>query len=500
MTTANASPAFGIEVNFLTGRYVATDATANLDQPEWPPHPARLFSAMTAAHMDADAPDPDERAALEWLETLPPPAINYPMATPRTSVKHFVPVNDRSDPPDNRPKQERYFPSMTLEKPQATFVWQSDIPKERAFNLDALLAKISRMGHSSSLVSCRLTRTPPDPDIFPTEDGARTTHTLRAFGKGQLAALKEQHDSEQAAAQQGMRRRLPYRSVKYAPPIPGDEPINLTPNIAGELITFELAPRHRLTSSLRAEHLATALRSKIFGLADDPLPEDLSGHRPDGRPTQNPAHIAFWSLPFVDAEYADGSIKGLGISVPRAASADAANALYTAIARWESRSQDNGQYPLALVINGEPINLQRIKPQDREGLATTSGFRWSESSALWATATPIALPRHPKGLNATNPEKRNRAWKQAERIIAQTCEDAGLPQPIHIEIGAAPYVKGALASRRYPSMTKNGNRHMMLHARLAFNRPVTGPLALGSGRFRGWGLMTPIQISQHQES
>ena len=500
MTTATTTPAFGIEVNFLTGRYIATDATANLDQPEWPPHPARLFSAMTAAHMDAGAPDPAEQAALEWLETLPPPAINYPMATPRTSVKHFVPVNDRSDPPDGRPRQERYFPSMTLEEPTVTFVWQSDIPQERASSLDALLANVSRLGHSSSLVSCRLTRTPPDPDIFPTDDRDRSTQTLRAFGKGQLAALKEQHDSEHGAARYGMRRRLPYRPIRYAPPVTRDERTTITSNISGELITFEMEPKSRLISSLRVEHLATALRAKIFGLADDPLPEDLSGHRRDGRPTQNPAHVAFWALPFVDAEYADGAIKGIGISVPRAASADAANALYKAIARWEIRSQDNGQYPLALITDGDPVNLRRIKPQDREGLATASGFRWSEPSTTWATATPIALPRHPKGLNARNPEKRNRAWEQAERIVAQACEDAGLPQPLHIEVGAAPYVRGALASRRYPSMAKNGNRHMMLHARLTFSHQISGPLALGSGRFRGWGLMTPLKTTQEQES
>lgn len=500
MTISTPSAAFGIEVNFLTGRYVATNATENLDQPEWPPHPARLFFAMTAAHMDAATPDPNEQATLEWLETLPPPAIKYPNATPRTAVKHFVPVNDRADPPDRRPRQERYFPSMTLEESKATFIWQSDITDDRASNLDALLAKVSRLGHSSSLVSCQLTRTPPDPDIFPTDDRARAAQILRAFGKGQLAALKEQHNSEQGAAQQGMRRRLPYRPVRYAPFAARDEPTTLTPNIAGELITFELEPKSRLISSLRAERLATALRAKIFGLANDPLPEDLCGHQSDGRPTQNPAHIAFWALPFVNAEYADGAIKGLSISVPRAASADAANALYKAIARWETQNQGNGQYPLALIIDGKPLNIRRIKPQDIESLTTVRASRWTESTTTWATATPIALPRHPKGLNATNPKKRNRAWKQAERIVAQACEDAGLPQPLHIEVGAAPYVRGALASRRYPSMSKNGNRHMMLHARLTFSNPVKGPLALGSGRFRGWGLMTPIRASQQQES
>ena len=35
---------------------------------------------------------------------------------------------------------------------------------------------------------------------------------------------------------------------------------------------------------------------------------------------------------------------------------------------------------------------------------------------------------------------------------------------------------------------------MMLHARVSFSHPVKGPFALGSGRFRGWGLMLPLNI------
>ena len=36
-----------IEVTFLTGRYVATAYNTRTES-EWPPHPARLFSALAA--------------------------------------------------------------------------------------------------------------------------------------------------------------------------------------------------------------------------------------------------------------------------------------------------------------------------------------------------------------------------------------------------------------------------------------------------------------------
>ena len=83
----------GIEVNFLTGRFVAT-CHNDRRQPEWPPHPARLFSALVAAWADTEAPDVAERAALEWLESQAPPGIAASEAVPRKVVSHFVPVND----------------------------------------------------------------------------------------------------------------------------------------------------------------------------------------------------------------------------------------------------------------------------------------------------------------------------------------------------------------------------------------------------------------------
>jgi CRISPR-associated protein Csb2 len=87
---------FAICIDLLAGRYVAT-AYNDRDRVEWPPHPARLFSALIATWAAADQPATDELAALEWLETQPPPQI---LASPiahaglRDVVPVFVPVND----------------------------------------------------------------------------------------------------------------------------------------------------------------------------------------------------------------------------------------------------------------------------------------------------------------------------------------------------------------------------------------------------------------------
>ncbi len=87
---------FSVAIELLGGRYTAT-AFNDWSASEWPPHPARLLSALVATWADDDAPDPDERAVLAWLETLPAPVLACSVDADvghRAPVTVFVPVND----------------------------------------------------------------------------------------------------------------------------------------------------------------------------------------------------------------------------------------------------------------------------------------------------------------------------------------------------------------------------------------------------------------------
>ncbi len=90
---------FAIAIELLAGRYVAS-AYNDRERTEWPPHPARLFSALVAAWAEAGGPEAGreaERTALTWLEQQAPPVI---LATTREAagirnvVAVYVPVND----------------------------------------------------------------------------------------------------------------------------------------------------------------------------------------------------------------------------------------------------------------------------------------------------------------------------------------------------------------------------------------------------------------------
>lgn len=91
---------FALQLELLAGRYVAT-AYNNRNVAEWPPHPARLYSALVATW--ADVRDPDTARddahvkALQWLEQLPAPEIRasgMEEVGRRSVMTNYVPVND----------------------------------------------------------------------------------------------------------------------------------------------------------------------------------------------------------------------------------------------------------------------------------------------------------------------------------------------------------------------------------------------------------------------
>ena len=541
---------FGIEVNFLTGRFVAT-CHNDRRQPEWPPHPARLFSALVAAWADADEPDLFELDALKWLESQAPPDIAASQAIPRKVISNFVPVNDTSVIsrslyqrkfqrvsdlivqfheeltksggeitkkaeqierklvkeknvenqvvrssntntssavamlPEQRGKQGRFFPSVTPDIAQVSFLWNAPAPKNIAETLDRLLQRVTRLGHSSSLVSCCLLAHRPAA-TFKTADAGDSMRTVR---RGQLAELRKQF-----ASHKGIRpRSLPYMDTRYqAVTEPKLRQKDTKPSTAGQWIVFEFAPNSRFFSARRAVELANVMRATVFHHAEDPIPEGLSGHLPDGRPTTAP-HVAFLPIPYVGFEHADGRLIGMAISIPDAVSDDVRRAVYRAIGNWE-KSAEHDALKLTLGAQGV-INLYRLR-----GVAALISLRpsvWSRASCRWVSATPIALPRHPGQLGGNSVVARSKAWASVESSVVLSCDHVGLPKPVSLEVSLKPFFTGARPVSHFSAFKQNGRanqsvRRQLIHASITFPCPVTGPLMLGTGRFIGLGLMRPI--------
>lgn len=560
-----------IEVSFLTGRYVATahhDRTAH----EWPPHGARLYSAMVATWADCEALDESERAALEWLEAQPPPRISAPEAVPRRTVSHFVPVNDtrvisqsayerrvtdvadlleqfddavdeagarvtrkvenlqnkidkRLDVeslvatagntpvesalamlPDDRGKKERSFPSVTLVTPSAvddtndstqsvmhqppieavTYMWD-ETPNETIVNaLDSLLGRVTRLGHSSSLVSCRLTTEVPPATHTPGEGAS----ILRWVRPGQLEALEQEHNRHQLIRP----RSLPYHGIRYRETDQSDVAVHtrIRPDTAGDWIVFELEARDRRMPVTRAVELAKVLRSAVLSHVPNPLPEGVSGHLPDGQPTSAP-HISFLVLPNVGNEHSDGRIMGLAVSLPRGLDDSARTSVLRGIGRWERKRNDES-LQLTMGSNGA-IEMRRKQPLFT--LKSLNQRAWARSSRWWVSATPVALPTHPGNLGGGSSAARAKAWRRAEAAVVKSCKHVGLSEPSEVRLSLTPFLRGARPAADYPAF-KQGNSGVMrrlVHVAVEFTEEIGGPLLLGSGRFLGLGLMRPVDES-----
>lgn len=551
-----------IEVELLGGRYAATEHNDRV-RAEWPPHPARFFSALVAALHDHEPVDPAERAALLWLEQQPPPQLDVELYVDevigRREVRSvFVPVNDVTlvgDPevearearerlaklergeqtkhvaseirktrkevekrearlsefiaaqqvaditpaasavetakallPERRTRQERTFPVVVPERPTFVFFWPEAAPADHVESLRRLCDRVTRVGHSSSLVRCTLVERIIAPSLVPRPSGE---HVLRVVGPGQLERLEDAYARHQAVHA----RVLPARPQRYGCP-EAHRPTELRSVFTDEWIVLERVGGHRPLGS-RGNDLAVALRRALIEVRGrEDLPEVLSGHLANGERTRQP-HLAFVPLPWVGNEYADGSLQGLALIMPRSIALEERETLQRLVAMWElERGDERDDYSVELgtpLEFGQPLRL-RFRRVEVPSKATLNASRWCKPSERFITATPIALDRHPGNLHSKLDRTTHKAIAEAEASIADACERIGLPRPASVSISFAPLLPGAQHVRQFTPWPPRlrATRRAKVHADIMFPTVVTGPVLLGAGRYFGLGLCLPV--------
>ena len=238
--------------------------------------------------------------------------------------------------------------------------------------------------------------------------------------------------------------------------------------------------------------LTAALRGLLMrNCPTQPSPEWFSGHRPDGRAATVP-HMALAPLPFVGAQHADGRILGLAIILPRGLEPQEVGCCFesilqdpeTGMARDDLRLFDGDRLecPIKLEIRERPP-----KALDPETWAARS--RGSRGSRVWASVTPVVMNRHFDGIDR---------WEQSAESVKDMCGHIGLPRPREVLLHPVSLVKGAPHSREFPQLSRkhDGSRLRHCHAVVIFDEPVCGPVLIGAGRFRGYGLCRPIIMDE----
>jgi CRISPR-associated protein Csb2 len=472
---------------YLTGRAVAADL-AYRTKPEWPPHPDRVFQALVASWGERGCAA-DERAALAWLEERGAPDLVVPdddLVSHPPAPKVYVPVNDTEGRkrgaykdgelallPSNRARKERYFPSTLVGSETCALVWREADPGAHRPALERLAAGVNRIGHSSSLVRLGLASEAPRPRWSPTGDRRRAELWLRVPEAGRLSLLVQHY------ADGGADHRRPSTGAwcGYAPF--DDEPVH-EGVLSGRVLMLRRvagAPLH-LGQTLA---LTRALRAALLRHASGRALELLSGHAADGAPLTE-AHAAFVPLGFVGTEHADGHLLGFAVVLPRQASYADEEAVMDAFARavdgeteaLSLRAPDGREFALALDDRSAPPVA--LRPST-----------WTRPSRVWSTATPIVLDRQP-------PRRHTDREGFAASQIARSCEQMGLPSPAEVRVGNVAHLEGVPASSSFaPLPTKEGRGRWHVHAWIRFESPVRGPVALGAGRYRGYGFCRPVR-------
>ncbi len=463
---------FALRVTYLTGRVYSAvfDDGDDKTEPEWPPHPSRLFSALVAAWGDGGA-ETELLPALEWLECQAAPAIYAGSCTPRKLVRAFVPVNDSRTLPEDRPRKARTFPSATLSSPDVYFVWRSAPPAHVLFAFDKILKRTSSLGHSSSLVAIHIADTIPDGPWTVWNPGATNGVRMRIASSGRLRELVERYERFERDPNK-VNRPSRGRTSLYARP--AEEKQSIPRGIFDGMIILrrDEGPRGALRSTLS---VLTALRGAMLKLAPQPVPEYLSGHAPESTPerpvrSEHP-HVALAPLPFVNSRHATGELLGVAALLPRTLTAEDVLACWKAVGRIEELQMGWGRWNVSVADAEE--TRRTLLPET-----------WTREDDVWSTVTPFVFDRFP-----SEPYGR-----EAEQIVRDAFVRIGLPEPLDVDLHYNPWLVGVPKASWFPPLpAKRGKpQRYHCHVRARFAQPIAGPVAAGAGRYYGYGFFAPL--------
>ncbi len=494
----------GIAWEYLAGQAVATDPT-DYSHAEWPPNPDRVFQALVCAWGEGGA-DPDERAALEWLERLPAPDVVAPGldgdgATRATTLKVFVPVNDpgrKAFSKDNgleRLRKARTFNRISVGVPCA-LLWYDVAEHDLDLHgraLAALAERVTRIGHSSSMVRAWLVRAS---GTAGTHNGAvpgflRDAHRWRPVRGAESASdylrvpyagrLTELEAAFQAGARPSVASWMGYVEAGAT------RPRAASPTSAGSVIVLPRASRAQWAHLGETLDVCRALRGTLLNHARGRALELLSGHEPGGGPLQEP-HVHFIPLPHVGSAHADGHLLGMAMVLPRDTSPVDDEAIRRALA--QAARAGGGRLHLHWG-RGRTFELTTAIP-DTPPVALRPGT-WARRARVWASVTPVVLDRHPSRTEARRLQQVDAWLGFARSVVDYSCQRVGLPRPSHVTISDVSLLEGVPHVRSFPKLQRSraaGRFHV--HVLIEFDEPVRGPVLIGAGRYRGYGLLRPV--------
>jgi CRISPR-associated protein Csb2 len=513
-----------ISIHFLGDEF---HGRSDHGESEWPPSPLRLFQALvaTSARLDRQADD-----ALHWLEQQLPPVIATPKraAVQPIGYKTYVPDNvgdivakSWSKGKDNdiaNFRTEKFIRPTLLAGddglPVAHYLWPITEP-ERDSPATALIPTvraISQFGWGidlvvadASIISEAETTALVGERWLPANTAGGVS--LRVPIPGTLTDLKKRYAAfldRISLEKNAVFKPVPPLSQFGIATYRRESEMSLPPYAVFALRKPDDSGFAAFSPTRRALHLSGMLRhaakqedlAKPLGWDNQKINEFVLGHGEEkgGKhvPVDGP-RLVFIPLPSIEWR---GSQKGRTVGAIRrvlvTVKGEFAGDEFARIVRsLEGRELIDEK-------TGQPAAFLR---RQSNGDGAIEGY-FAESSA-WATVTPVILPGYDdpgklrQCLNADTitPEKKKGVVRNLEKRISHLLRKAlrqdGYPEEVinnaRLEWRGTGFIPGTDMATNY-AVPNQHRRFRRLHVCVVFDRPISGPLCIGGGRFTGLGL------------
>ena len=494
-----------LTVRLHEGRYHGLD---HRQECEWPPAPARLFQALLAGAAHGATVPAETLAALDWLQSLPPPVIAAPHGTFGQGYVSFVPNNDLDALLPGRRLEDavartrvgkRIQPTLFDAEASIVYCWSfADVNGDHASVLCTAANGIFQLGRGLDMAWAEAVTVDSDEGerrvlrhggvVYRPSTGGEENRNLLCPRPGLLQSL--------AARFEGMRVR--FRAAE---------------NTRGSIRVFVQPPRPRLKrvaysaeprrfvfelreAIARAAYAGWALDRavELVETARDKAANHLRTAVPDfadsierfliGRgaaEADKPLRVRIVPIPSVGHEHADMSIRRLTVRVPQSC----------------PLTPDDVAWAFSQVgwSDDEGVILRELHRVEDDRMAS----RFERRARCWRSVTPLALPLAPR--RRIDPRRQveqakdgtERAVEEARAVgaVRQALRHAGVSaSAVRVIVQREPFDRRGARAERFARDTRFA-KEALWHVSITFAEQVTGPLLLGDGRFLGLGLMRP---------
>ena len=439
-----------------------------------------MFCALVAV-ADHDS----EAWLLERLEAMPAPDLAASEAHGDVRAS-FVPTNRLFADRDTttllgRTNSEQVWARSFPRHPVVEYRWPDESWSDNEVRTLATVARrVPYVGRATSPAIVTVATEQSDHQLFRVLTPYRSdfgdqfaiASSVRVPFPGSLAALQRIHE---AKAEGGAGDPWQVGQwVDYGFPRQNDEPP--VPGPYSEMVVLRL---ERSIDGRNTAAVTRQVRRTLMARTGNPSLPALTGHH-DGTVRQ----IAVVGLVDVGHENARGELRGIGICLPHemtpAQLVRVASALPASGETLEVRAGRLGV-----------IALRRVVPGNERRLIRTLDIRWwSSPSTMWTTVLPLVTDRFLKRGDSVVDEMR--------RII----HHAGLP-PLRriVARDRRPLIPGGVDLHPRDTLRRPSDSGVKpyFHATFELERPVRGPVVVGSMRHYGLGLCIPTQVQVDNE-